>query len=105
MLGILGPSLLPSNHPPFHANPVTRTEKDLRDGGVDTHLVRSRNREVTFCFKTSNDTGYNDSKVTCIGTSFVKFGVHLSCLFPGGTPEVTLLDGYLLSLKSGVVAV
>lgn len=78
---------------PSHASPAIRTEKDLRDGDGDPHLVRSRNRGVTFCFKTSNDVGYNDSKVTCTGSGFhslsdtmqfdsEEFGVNLSYLLP-----------------------
>lgn len=77
--------------------------------------MRSRNRKATFCFKTSNDVGYNDSEVTRAGTSLQslsdtmhfdseEFGVNLSYLLPGGDTRRYHSDGYLQSLKSAVEA-
>lgn len=60
---------------------------------ADSQFMRSRIRGTTFCFKTLNDTNYNDSKVTFLGTKYrlsdtmkfysKEFGVNMSHLLLG----------------------
>lgn len=81
---------------------------------ADAHLMRSRQRGATFCFQTSDDRGYNDSKVTCSGTSLTVYQtlkfyakesrVNLSSLLPGGNIRRCHSDASQQSLKSEVMA-